>query len=345
MTAVVAERTAGFGAPIGRIRSEVTVVRAHTGDTLSRTYSAVTHPVAMRTSSAPVQPKAAAIEGIDDEAVLARFAISSLAQGDSENTIELRTQTARKAARDSGCSVLMLNADQIRTFLAGYTNRNTKNTYCRSLRAFCQWAVAEGLRETDPMTNIRTPPLPRRVPRPCSTRSLQAMLDVATPRERAMLILAAYGGFRAADIAMIRGEDFDLDLGTVRVVGKGGVESVLPLPPELEELAAAMPAHGWWFPSRSRKGDHLQPNYICIIVRAVCKRAGVPLHGAHPLRHWFGTHLVRNGVDLRTVQNLMRHASLATTAGYVEVSDEMLRAAVLRLPRLAPPTRPVPTRT
>lgn len=153
-----------------------------------------------------------------------------------------------------------------------------------------------------------------------------------------MLLLASQLGFRAGDIAMVRGEHFDLELGCVRVVGKGGVEAFLPLSPEIVDLVPAMPRTGWWFPSRVRKGAHIRPDYVCIVVRAVCKRAGVPLHGAHPLRHWFGTTLVRSGTDLRTVQTLMRHASLATTAGYVEVSDQARRDAVARLPRLGQPT-------
>lgn len=119
----------------------------------------------------------------------------------------------------------------------------------------------------------------------------------------------------------------------MRVLGKGGVESVLPLHPEIVALAASMPTRDYWFPS-DRPGPHVLSRTVSVNVRRACAAAGVPLHGAHPLRHWFATWLVRGGADLRTTQTLMRHSSLATTARYCEVSEDSRRAAVLRLPSL-----------
>jgi site-specific recombinase XerD len=70
---------------------------------------------------------------------------------------------------------------------------------------------------------------------------------------------------------------------------------------------------------------------VSCAISIAMRRVGVP-STAHGLRHWFGTWLVRSGTDLRTAQTLLRHASLATTAIYVEVADDARRAAVLRLP-------------
>lgn len=321
-------------APSGRILSEMSDTRTRTGDTGLRQCVTVAHPQRMLTHPEPFSPGVAAGRSLDED-LLDRFATSQRAEGASENTVELRVQTFRKACRETGSTALTLDVDDIRRFLAGYSNPNTRSTHYRSLRSVCRWLVAEGLRTDDPTERVRAPRVPRGVPRPCSTPALEAMFAVATQRERAMLTLAAYGGLRAAEIASVRGEHFDLEAATLRVRGKGGVEAVLPLHPEVIALAEAMPARGWWFPARTRPAGHLSPQYVSLLVRAVCKRAGVPLHGAHPLRHWFATTLVRGGADLRTTQTLMRHASLATTARYVEVADDARRAAVLRLPTLA----------
>lgn len=264
---------------------------------------------------------------------LNQWALSMQAEGARPNTIEIRLVAVRRAVAASNRDALELTTWDLRRWLAGYTNANTRNTYFRAVRAFCKWAVAEGLRDVDPTAAIKSPPVPRGVPRPCRTKDLTLLLSTAVGPVRAMLILAAFEGLRAGEIAAVRGDDFDLDAGTMRVVGKGGVEAVLPLHETVARLARKMPATGYWFPAPI-KGGHIRSERVSQLVRMACEVSGVPAHGAHPLRHWYATNLVRSGTDLRTTQSLMRHASLATTARYVEISDEARRAAVSRLPNL-----------
>lgn len=255
------------------------------------------------------------------------------AEGARANTIEIRLVAVRRAAAAAGTDPLHLTTWDLRKWLAGYTNANTRNTYYRGVHAFFAWAVAEGLREDDPTAAIKSPPVPRGVPRPCRTTDLTLLLAHASGPVRAMLVLAAFEGLRAGEIAAVRGEDVDLEARTLRVVGKGGVEAVLPLHDAVVRLARSMPATGYWFPA-PLTGGHIRSERVSQLVRAACEAAGVPPHGAHPLRHWYATNLVRSGTDLRTAQSLMRHASLATTARYVEISDEARRVAVSRLPML-----------
>lgn len=261
------------------------------------------------------------------------WAMSMRAEGARPNTIEIRLTAVRGAAQSAGRPAAEMSTYEVRAWLGGHPNPNTKSTYYRAARVFFGWLVAEGTRADDPMAGIKSPPVPRGVPRPCRTGDLARMLTRTEGPVRAMLLLGAFQGLRAGEVAAVHGEDFDLDAAEMRVVGKGGVEAVLPLHSEVAAVAGRMPTGGYWFPARLA-GGHIRSERVSQLVRAACEASGVPAHGAHPLRHWFATSLVRSGTDLRTTQSLMRHASLATTARYVEITDEARRAAVLRLPVL-----------
>lgn len=143
-----------------------------------------------------------------------------------------------------------------------------------------------------------------------------------------MILLAAYQGLRVHEIAKLRGEDVDLESMALYVVGKGNKPAVLPLHPEVAGFAAEgrFPAVGWWFPAYGRPGP-IQSAAVSKAIHDTMRRAGFEAK-PHQLRHWYGTTLVRNGADLRTVQELMRHASLATTQIYTESSDQQKRRAI-----------------
>jgi hypothetical protein len=150
-----------------------------------------------------------------------------------------------------------------------------------------------------------------------------------------MIILGAYQGLRAAEIAKIRGEDLDLDDMMLRVLGKGGVDARLPIHPEVAAVAKTMPARGYWFPAPRTPGPRA-PGLVSTIISVAMRTAGVR-GTAHSLRHWYGTTLVHTGTDLRTTQTLMRHATLATTERYIAVGGERQIAGVLRLPGMTVP--------
>lgn len=268
-----------------------------------------------------------------DEHVLTAWSLAMRAEGHSEKTVELRCGAARVAARMAGRPLRQLSVEDWREFLASYPNPSTKATYHAAAVRLCRFMVAEGLRPDDPTERIKPPRVPRGVPRPCTTTALAEMLTAAGAH-RPMLMLAAYQGLRAAEVAKVRGDDVDPGRNVLHVVGKGGVAANLPMHPEIAALAREMPRLGWWFPSPKRAGEPVHAHTVTMAVRRACARAGLPEMGAHRLRHWYGTELVNSGTDLRTAQTLLRHSSLTTTATYVQVNDEARRAAVLRLPTL-----------
>ena len=141
-------------------------------------------------------------------------------------------------------------------------------------------------------------------------------------RTRAMILLAAFAGLRVHEIAKIRGEDFDPAAGSLIVTGKGGKTARLALEDALvEELVATMPRTGWWFPGYGEHADRpITSRAVSHAISGVMKRAGMYNGKPHQLRHFYGTTLVEEGVNLRIVQKLMRHSSVASTQIYTGVT-------------------------
>ncbi|UVO12021.1 site-specific integrase [Mycobacterium sp. SVM_VP21] len=134
-----------------------------------------------------------------------------------------------------------------------------------------------------------------------------------------MVLLGAMEGLRAHEIAKVKGEHLDLIDRTMIVTGKGGVTATLPIHHLVVEIAYQMPRKGPWFPGPDR--GHQRRESVSGTIKDAMVRVGVP-GSAHCLRHWFGTAPVRAGVDLRTVQTLMRHQNLSSTAVYTAIADE-----------------------
>jgi integrase/recombinase XerD len=187
-------------------------------------------------------------------------------------------------------------------------------------------------RTDDPMVKLASPQYPDRVPRPVSDDGLLRLLT--TPmhhRTRVMILLAALGGLRVAEIAQVRGEDVEISKPALHVEGKGKRHAWLPLHTLLVDAALTMPDRGWWFPANARRPGHpVRSKSVSDIIGNAMRRAGTQ-GTPHGLRHWYGTTLLDDGADLRTVQELLRHRSLATTQIYTKVSDARRNAAVERL--------------
>lgn len=208
----------------------------------------------------------------------------------------------------------------------------TRATYHAYLRAYFNWLCLMDHRSDNPMIKLPPPRYPERVPRPVADRDLVGLL--ATPmhhRTRIMILLAALEGLRVSEIARVRGEDIDICGPKIYVVGKRAKQDWLPLHPILVEASQTMPLRGWWFPANNRRpGDHIHSKSVSDIIGSAMRRAGA--RGTpHGLRHWTGSTLLDDGADLRTIQELLRHKQLTTTAIYTKVPDARRYAATNRL--------------
>ncbi|MFZ1363210.1 MAG: site-specific integrase [Candidatus Nanopelagicales bacterium] len=252
-------------------------------------------------------------------------------RGLSERTIRERAWTVERIAREFDTEPQNLTPDQVAQWFAQPMHPATRASYHGHIRAWGRWVALHGGNDASiqlgPVKKLRTKP------RPVTSDHLEAALrhPELRRRTRMMMLLAAYQGLRVHEIAKIRGEDVDVLNKTVHVLGKGQVEEWLPLHPIIEAEASGWPSKGYWFHSYTKPGHHIRSSQVGHAISGALTRAGANAT-AHQLRHWFATELVRSGADVFTTQTLMRHASAATTAVYVQVADDSGREAIQGLP-------------
>lgn len=248
-------------------------------------------------------------------------------QGLSVQTIRHYLQTLHRLESWAGKPVDRVTPDEAAAWInRPHLSRSTRNAYHRWLSAWCAWSgsdLMEGVRRVRPSGPS---------PKPLQVRRVDALLaGCRDDEEVALVLLGVLAGLRRAEIARFRGDCLDVWDATVLVDGKGGRREWVPAPPALVRHAARMPP-GFWFPSPSRPGRPVAPHTIGQRIRGIAGRADAGHVTTHRLRHTYATELVRGGVPLTTVQRMMRHRQLSSTAGYIGVADEDLHGAAGALP-------------
>jgi integrase/recombinase XerC len=213
-------------------------------------------------------------------------------------------------------------------------------TYVSCISGFHQWLSETGRTDTDPGPHLVRPKLPNRLPRPATTKDLARAIECAPTRLRAWICLAAYQGLRCCEIAALRRENLRLDDDPPVIhltVTKGSKDRVIPLSDEtLEALRAyGIPSRGWLFPAHNALDrpvqtlGHIGRNRVSHLLSLYLRNLGIPAT-AHQFRHWFGTEVYRQTLDLRLVGALLGHADLKTTAGYVALVPSPDAVAIVR---------------
>lgn len=256
-------------------------------------------------------------------------------QGLSERTIGERIGTARQLLEHANAKPLTLTPRDIQNFLARPLSAATRATYHASIRALCAWMQRTQVREDNPADRTPRPRRPKSRPRPIESTQLSALLAAANRRRtRAYVLLGALAGLRVHEIAKIHGRDIDPYTHVLTVIGKGGKVARIPMHDDLVKLAESYPIDAYWFPSYLAGREHVSSTAVSQAISDAMHRAGFQ-GKPHQLRHFYGTELVRAGVNLRIVQTLMRHESPATTAIYTEVDFGQLRDGIATLPHAA----------
>jgi len=205
------------------------------------------------------------------------------------------------------------------------------------LRGLAKHLAREKLRDDDFTDLISSPKLTRRIPGTLSPDEVTRLMaapaggDAYALRDRALLELFYSSGLRVSELAGITLQQIDLELGFLRVFGKGSKERVCPVgAPALEAVShyrsqAGVHA-GPLFLNKSRR--RLSARSVWLAMKKYLVAAGLPSTlSPHKLRHTFATHLLDAGADLRSVQSLLGHASLSTTQIYTHVTGERLKQA------------------
>lgn len=294
----------------------------------------------------------------DDEEVIADFARHlSLERGRSAHTVRAYTQDLGALAEHLAAhDRLLLDADlaDLRGWLGALADsgiaRATLARRSASVRTFFAWARRTGRIARDPALRLSTARKNRPLPVILSPAQAAATLDAAgvaaddgdplAVRDRAIVELLYGSGIRVGELTALDVDDLDRGQGLVRVLGKGAKERVVPV-----GRPACRAVEDWVRDGRpalagtgsgpalflGARGGRIDPREVRRVVhRSVARVPGAPDIAPHGLRHTAATHVLDGGADLRMVQELLGHRSLATTQLYTHVSIERLKESYVR---------------
>jgi integrase/recombinase XerD len=210
-----------------------------------------------------------------------------------------------------------------------------------ALRSFFRHQQLLGSRTDNPAGELDLPRRRRKLPRTLSPAEAERLVEAAsgvTPRDlrdRALVELLYGAGLRVSEVVGLGKASVDLDGRLVRAVGKGSKERIVPIGRQAAEAVRRYLARGRPYLDRrhrpelflNARGGPLTRAGAFLILRGLAGKAGLEPERVHPhlLRHSFATHLLEGGADLRSVQEMLGHADLATTELYTHVSDRRRR--------------------
>jgi integrase/recombinase XerC len=252
----------------------------------------------------------------------------------------------------------------VREFLAYLYGQNyTKSTTARklaTLRSFYKFLVRRGMLSVNPLSTIRTPKQEKRLPKCLDLEQVQKLLDapgdgdLLSARDKAMLEVLYSSGIRVSELVDLNTDDIDLNEGVLRVRGKGRKQRLTPIGSQ------AINAVKRYFDLRSHDARSqasqsgrvfLNKHGQALSTRSVRRKLDKYLQAAgldpgispHTLRHSFATHLLNNGADLRSVQELLGHQSLSTTQIYTHLTTGRMKQVYDQAhPRAGEPSIPHP---
>jgi integrase/recombinase XerC len=286
-------------------------------------------------------PKEAGQRAVTDSAVASFLTYLAVERGASPHTLRSYAADLRDFAAfldGEGSTIVQADGRLLRAYLASLHRRRLAKTsigrHLATVRSCLRFLARRGVVEQNPGRQVRSPrqarPLPSFLPKDESKELLDLPADgsVAARRDHALIEFLYATGIRVAECCGLDCADLDRSHGTVRVLGKGDKERVVPvgevaLAAVDAYLTARAGATGPLF--ANLRGGRLTPRSVHRIVGRQARRAGLDRHVTpHTLRHTFATHMLGEGADLRLIQELLGHARLATTQRYTHVTSEQL---------------------
>lgn len=239
-----------------------------------------------------------------------------------------------------------LTADDFRAFLFDLMKKERGRATIRlqfaALRSFFKWLTRRRGWKTNPLLDVQLPKREKKLPVVLTVTQVESMLALpltlekskrdalwAPERDTAILELFYSTGMRLSELVALNVADIDTYTETVRVFGKGKKERLCPVGSKALEAVQryrlkAGVNDGALFLSKLRK--RITAQSVDDVIMKYWRASGIPVHlTPHKLRHSFATHLLNNGADLRSVQELLGHASLSTTQIYTHVSTQRMK--------------------
>ncbi len=247
--------------------------------------------------------------------------------------------------RVAGVGLSETSPAHVESFLAAAVDRGrvarSRQRYVASLRGFFRFLVQERVIVRNPMDHVQAPKAGRALPRTLSEQDVAAILDMpAGPRpeharDAAMIELLYAAGLRVSELVGLRLVDLSLEVGCVAVTGKGRKQRVVPMGDVAREKlsrylefarGALLKGRPSPFVFVTRRGSALTRQSFWVVLRQRARQAGIASAiSPHMLRHSFATHLLDRGADLRSVQTMLGHSSIATTQIYTHVERRRLK--------------------
>jgi site-specific recombinase XerD len=273
--------------------------------------------------------------------------LDHLAASRSPHTVRSYASDLAQLAECSG-EALDLSEGTLLRYLRTYGKTpRTRARKLSSLRAFCRYVRAAGVLESDPTATLEAPFRRRTLPKALAANQMTEMLEQdrhspALLRDQAILELLYGSGLRAAELVALDVPDVDLRAGRARIQGKGNRQRIVAVGSSAIEAVTTYLKTDRVPPTEGNplftnpSGKRLTTRSVQNIVKRWAISVGLdPNTSPHTLRHSFATHLLDGGADLKSVQQLLGHASLATTQIYTHVSTERLRETIRKAHPLA----------
>ena len=248
-----------------------------------------------------------------------------------------------KYVNASNIDFLNIENIHVRGYLKYLDTCNLKNTTISrrisALRTFYNYLLEKGLVKSNIFLNVKNPKLEKKLPNYLNYTEIEELLasiDTKTDEglERRLLIEMFYStGCRVGEMVNVKISDIDFYNKTIKVMGKGSKERIVYYgdyaSKYLEDYLKNKDKKGYLF--TNKRGEKLTIEEVEYIVRDIMKHISIKTHVTpHTLRHTFATHLLNNGADIRTVQELLGHANLSTTGIYTHVSSDRLKDVYLK---------------
>ncbi|QFQ12756.1 site-specific tyrosine recombinase XerD [Pseudoprevotella muciniphila] len=276
-----------------------------------------------------------------------------LEQGLSENTREAYLRDVRKFLdylKDENIDVKDVNLEVIHRFSwtlvdIGISQRSIARQHS-ALRSFFKFLVLDGFIDSDPTELLESPKKSKHLPEVLTLEEVDAIIstiDLSQPfgqRDRAIIEMLYSCGLRVSELCNLKLSDLFLDEGFIRVVGKGDKQRLVPVSPRAEQELklwfidrnAITPKDGeedYVFLSERRR-QHLSRITVFHNIRLYAEAAGITKTiSPHTFRHTFATHLLEGGANLRAIQAMLGHESIATTEIYTHIDRSFLRRQIL----------------
>lgn len=276
-----------------------------------------------------------------------------LERGLSDNTREAYCSDVSRFLTwlDSGVGIEDITVDHLENFIyelheLGIAPRSQARIIS-GLKSFFRYLTIEKIRPDDPMSLIEAPAIGRHLPEVLSIDEIDAMIaaiddsDSLGLRNRAIIEVLYGSGLRVSELCTLERRRVFLDEGFLTVCGKGNKERMVPMSDatveqirlylqDFDRSGAVVKPGEEDYLFLNRRGAHLTRVMIFYIVRDLAEKAGIrKTISPHTLRHSFATHLLEGGANLRAIQQMLGHESIATTEIYLHLDNTHLREEIL----------------